>query len=366
MIDISFSAWLFLSLALGLLLIPLGPAVRQWQTPRNAPPMQFDPPGPQWDADATDAMARTRENFANLIAMSEKDGVIRGAHTDGTAFMVLGSKEHLAAHLPPSARRMRMQVISARHLDIPGELVCDRLVFAAARLVVAHHAILKHALAGREAVIGSAARIRRWLRAESRIDAAEGAMLIGCASAGQEIVLSRRCRFEKMLAPVIRFGRAESPRASVQPERLMPMQVPANTYTPGDGRWISEGDLSVPPGHSVNARLVVGGSLLVGTGARLAGDVHVMGDLIVHHDATLSGAIICDGDMRIGECCRIQGPVRVSGQLSSGSQSIFGSPAQASTVIAREMRLQEGCVAHGAIWAQRRGEVIPETGARQS
>jgi predicted acyltransferase (DUF342 family) len=143
------------------------------------------------------------------------------------------------------------------------------------------------------------------------------------------------------------------------------MQAPANAFIPGDGRWIIDGDLSIPPGHSVNARLVVSGSLLVGTGSRVRGDIHVMRDLIVHHDATLNGAVRCDGSMRIGECCRLAGPVMVTGQIAAGSQTVFGSMEQQTTVVASEIRLQEGCMAHGAMWAQCRGEVQAD-GTQQS
>jgi hypothetical protein len=277
---------------------------------------------------------------------------------------VLGMKNYLSEQLPASAKFLRMQVIAARHLDIPGELVCDRLVFAQGKLNVAHNAIVKTALSRRDAAIGPRARVREWIRAEGRIDAAEGALLQGCASAGREIHLARRARFEQLLAPRLSFGRCEPLRVPATPAQLVPMQAPGNAFIPGDGRWIIDGDMSIPPGHSVNARLVVSGSLLVGTGSRVRGDVHVMGDLVVHHDAILNGAIRCDGNVRIGECCRLAGPVQVVGHLATGSQTVFGSLEQLTTVIASEMRMQEGCMAHGAVWAQRRGEVSPE-GAHQ-
>ncbi|MEC5387066.1 hypothetical protein VVD49_15160 [Uliginosibacterium sp. H3] len=361
MSTLSLGTGLFLSIASCALLAPLWPALRQWRSP--PPPAMALGNGlrSEWDAAARLAQTHVSENFEKLLELSSRDGVIRGAHADGTAFMVLGIKDYLSEQLPPSARHLRMQVIAARHLDIPGELVCDRLIFARGKLNIAHNAVLKTALSQRDVAIGTRARIRNWVHAEGRVDAAEGALLAGCASAGSEINLARRARFEQLTAPVIRFGRSEPLRAPATPVQLLPMQPPGNAFIPGDGRWIIDGDMSIPPGHSVNARLVVSGSLLVGTGSRLRGDLHVMGDLVIHHDATLNGAVRCNGDMRTGECCRLAGPILVTGQLTAGSQTVFGAADQLSTVVASDIRLQEGCLAHGAVWAQHRGEVLADS-----
>jgi hypothetical protein len=85
-----------------------------------------------------------------------------------------------------------------------------------------------------------------------------------------------------------------------------------------------------------------------------------MGQLVIHHDAALNGAVRCNGDMRIGECCKLAGPVLVTGQLTAGGQTVFGTAEQLSTVVASDIRLHEGCIAHGAMWAQHRGEVHAE------
>jgi predicted acyltransferase (DUF342 family) len=358
---LSLNVGLFLSLAACALLAPLWPALRQWRSPPPPALALGNGQRSEWDAAARTTQEHVSQNFEKLLELSARDGVIRGAHADGTAFMVLGIKDYLSEQLPPSARHLRMQVIAARHLDIPGELVCDRLIFAQGKLNIAHNAVLKTALAKRDVVIGTRARIRHWVHAEGRVDAAEGALLSGCASAGREINLARRARFEQLTAPLMRFGRCEPLRASAAPTQLLPMQPPGNAFIPGDGRWIIDGDMSIPPGHSVNARLVISGSLLIGTGSRLRGDLHVMGDLVIHHDATLNGAVRCNGDMRIGECCRLAGPIVVTGQLSAGSQTVFGSADQLSTVVASDVRLQEGCMAHGAMWAQHRGEVLADS-----
>lgn len=360
MSTLSLNSALFILLVFGLLLLPLWPALRQWRSPPPPPFILREGQRDAWDEAARQAQQQVQRSFEKLLQLSARDGVIRGAHDDGTAFMVLGVRDYLAEQLPPSARHLRMQVIAARHLDIPGELVCSRLIFAQGKLNVAHNAILKTALSLRDVALGPKSRIRQWIRAEGRIDVAEGAILQGCASAGREIHIARRARFERLQAPSLSFGRCEPLRASAAPAHLLTMQPPNSAFIPGDGRWIIDGDMSVPPGHDVSARLVVSGSLLIGTGSRVRGDIHVTGDLVIHHDATLNGAVRCNGDLRIGECCKLAGPVLVAGQLSAGGQSIFGSPDQLTTVIAGHIKLHEGCMAHGAMWAQRRGEVQPE------
>ncbi|GAA5169048.1 hypothetical protein [Viridibacterium curvum] len=361
---VSFASLLFVPLALAVLLCPLWPVWRQWQFPRRETPRTTEA-HTEWNEDALDALQSTQIAFAELLAVAERDGVVRGAGEDGIPFLVLGPKDYLSGQLPSNVTRLRMQVVAARHLDVPGELLCDRLMFARNRLNIAHNAIVKTALAGRDATIGPRARVRRWLHAESRVDAAEGAVLGGCCSAGHEITLARRVRFEQVLAPTIRFGKTETPRTPVVPVQYILMQPPANAFVPGDGRWIINGDMSVPPGHRVNAHLVVRGNLLAGTGAFLRGNVRVMGDFVMHHDARCGSAVICDGDMQTGECCQIGGPLIVEGGLQIGAQSEIGSLAQPSSVSARNLRVNEGVVIHGAVQAKRRGEVVNDSNRGQ-
>ncbi len=351
----------FLPLALLFLLLPLWPLLSRWRAGVAVAGERIWPIGAAWDAPARASLQRVQESFSDLLQHAERDGLIRGAREDGTLFMILGPHDYLSEHLQISTRRLRTQLLAVGHLDIPGELICDRLVYAQARLNIAHNVVLRTALAGRDAVIGPRARVRQWIHAGNRLDVAEGAILAGCASAGQEIVLARRARFERLLSARIRFGHSFGQRRPAAPLRCLEMQLPAHARQMSDGRWLVDGDLSIPPARQLKARLIVNGSLLVGTGSQLRGELHVMGELVVHHDAYIHGAIQCDAEMRVGECCLLAGPIRCAGSLSLGSQTIVGTPNRPSTIIASQLQVHEGCIVHGAIHATQRGEVCAES-----
>ncbi|MBS1208960.1 MAG: hypothetical protein H6R19_1358 [Proteobacteria bacterium] len=345
----------FIALCLLCLLLPLLPLLRTlWRgTPRPAPPEQ--------QAEASERVEEFRrmvhEQFAHLLHLARDSGPIRGANENGRPFIVLGISNHLAELLPPGSRRLRSLVLAAGHLDIPGELICDRELFAEGRINVAHNALIKSALSQRDIAIGRRARVTRWVRTERRLDVAEGGQLKGWASAAMEIALARRARFEQLRAPRIVFGRLpEDARRPRQPDTVARFDPPLRRNgQPGNGR-----NLTVPAGHTVKADLLVSGKLVVGDGCRIIGDLRADKSIVIGRDVVIEGAAYADGPISIGPGCLINGPVYSRSEVQLGAASEIGSSTHLSTLVADTLLISEGCIAHGSVWALHHGEVLDE------
>lgn len=295
--------------------------------------------------------------FASLINLARTNGTIRGTNDHGQPYIVLGFQSHLAQYLSPDSRRLRSCVIASGHLDVPGELVCDRELFAEGRINLGHHALAKAMLSHRDIAIGPRARVTHWVRSDRRLDIAEAASIKGWASAGIEVVLARRARFRKVLAPEIRFGRQrEAGDARNAHDTIGAFSPPARSgEQPGNGHH-----LQIPAHHTMKGDLVLSGVLTVGDGCHLIGRIRADKGIVLGQDVRVEGAIHAGGDIRIGARCSISGPVISSAGIHADPGCVFGSREDPCTVSAETILIGEASLAHGTVHALRHGEVLAE------
>jgi predicted acyltransferase (DUF342 family) len=345
----------FAALCLTMILLPFLPALRTML--RGEP----RPPAAEENSDAPLRIETFRhtlqEQFSNLLELARESGPIRGANESGRPFIVLGFNNHLAETLPPSSKRLRSLVLAAGHLDIPGELICDREIFAEGRINIAHNAVVKSVLSHRDIAIGPRARVTRWVRSDRRLDIAEGASVKGWASAGIEIALARRARFEHLAAPRIVFGRQpERSTPSAQTDTIARFDPPSRRGEQlGNGR-----NLSIPAGHTVKGDLIVSGQLQIGDGCQIFGQLRADKGIHIGNHVQIDGAVYADGPISAGAACMISGPVVSRGALKLGPGSQIGNAESPTTLAADSLLISEGCIAHGTVRARRRGEIIEE------
>lgn len=346
--------WLSFTFLLGAaLLLPLLPALRTLLRGQPRPPAtDGDKPAP-----ARVALFRTQieEQFAKLLQLVREGDPIQGANEHGRPFLVLGFNNHLAENLPPGSKRLRSLVLAAGHLDIPGELICDREIFAEGRINIGHNSLVKSVLSHRDIAIGPRARVTRWIRSDRRLDVAEGAYVKGWASAGIEMHLARRVRFEQLDAPRILFGRqAEGSPRKQQEDSFTRFDPPSRRGEHlGNGR-----NLNVPAGHTVKGDLIVSGRLVIGDGCRIFGQLKADKGISIGRDVQIEGSVHTDGPISTGANCLISGPLVSQSELRLGCGSQIGKPDAPSTLAAAQLLIHEGCVAHGTVRAAQRGEVL--------
>lgn len=355
----------FALLAGGLASLPLWPALREWRHPSETAPEPADHAvGMNWLASVERFQASLQTDFASLLALVRDDEAIRGSSSRGVPFLVLGQKKHLVEQLPASARVLRQWVISARHLDIPGELVCERPLHAESRLNIAHNAIVRSAHARRELVVGARARVRQWAYCSGRLDAAEGAQLLGLAAAGRALTLARQVRFTRLIAPCIHFGRA-APGSLTETPRTQALAPPSHVreHVHESGQtWHVRGDLMVPAGFRVDADVIASGRIVLGRGSRVRGSLHARGMVHLDAGARVDGTLYGDSDIHLGEDCRVAGSLQSTGRLTLDAGCEIGSAQQSSTVTAHTLRCAESSRVFGAVHARHGGEVV--AGAR--
>lgn len=335
----------FLSLAL-----PFVPAARTLKQPPDRLPPKDATLLPQVQCE-TFRHVISRQ-FGNLLNLARTQGTLKGETEKGRRYIVLGINSHLVNEIASGQTRLKTMLIAAGHLDIPGELVCDREIYAEGKINIGHNTMARCVLSPRDIAINTRARVTRWVRSDRRLDVAEGAWVKGWANAGTEISIARRARFEQLGAPQINFGR--------QPDIKHFETEVVGRYTPpqtkdGQPKYVRE--LSVADNHVVRGDLIVIENLKIGNECRVIGDLRAGKTLVIGAYSTLEGTLYCDGSIVIEEGCRLTGPIIAKGSILIHSACQIGSPEHPTTAIAPRIKIAEGCTAHGTVWATQRGEV---------
>ena len=127
----------------------------------------------------------------------------------------------------------------------------------------------------------------RWVHAVGAIDCAPSCRLYGRISSERSIRLQAGCVFTRLNAPRIELG------------NLLPDSVPAVEYTAGRNaasgvmeRVLHDGDLQIAPGEVFAKHLVVRGTLRIGEGARMLGNVKAQKGIVLDHGAFAYGSLI--------------------------------------------------------------------------
>jgi len=331
--------------------LPFVPAFRTLRrTPRRPPPQEVSL-SPQSQCETFKHLVQRQ--FGHLLSVARTRGTLHGETENKRPYIVLGIDSHLANEIPQGIQRLRSMVIAAGHLDIPGELICDREIYAEGKINIGHNTMVKCVLSPRDIAVNTRARVTRWVRSDRRVDVAESAWVKGWANAGVEISLARRARFEHLSAPLISFGR--------QLENKYIETEVVGRYAPSESR---DGDakrirsLTVPDSHVVKSDLIATDRLTIGSECRVIGDLRAGKHLVIGAFSTVEGAVYSDGAITIQEGCRLSGPIVAKGSVFIHTACQIGSAERPTTLTAPRLKIAEGNTAHGTVWASQRGEVF--------
>jgi len=333
--------------------LPFIPAARTLLRPPQRAPLKETMLSPQSQCETFRHLVLRQ--FGHLLVLARTKGSISGETENKRPYLILGIDKHLASEIPPDAQHIRTLVIAAGHLDIPGELICDREIFAEGKINIGYSSMVKCVLSPRDIAVSSRARVTRWVRSDRRLDIAESAWVRGWANAGVEMTLARRARFEHLNAPLISFGR--------RPENRPPEADIIGRYEPPqsrDGNSKGIRSLSVPNQHVSKGNLIATDSLRIGNACRIIGDLRAGRHLVLGAFSSVEGAIYSDGTITVQEGCRLSGPIVAQNSILVHSGCQIGTPEKPTTLTAPRLKIAEGSVAHGTVWATQLGEVFFE------
>lgn len=214
-------------------------------------------------------------------------------------------------------------------------------------------------MAGGDVDLGPGSEVLESAHADGVLRLREGSTALRRIFSRTAIELERGCCFERLEAPLVRFG---GTGAEVEPRP--PAALLAGDWSKIAGAQRRNGVLVRVQGDCVLASmqhyegsLVVQGDLCLEWDTVLRGDVKVTGDVLLQSGARVHGAVICDGDIRLLHGAGADGPVVCTSDVLLSAGSTIGSRAVPTTLSARGVIAETGAVAHGVVWAHRIGVV---------
>lgn len=354
----SWTLLFFACLAL-LFVLPLLPALVEWRLKQDAQPLQVVR---EHDGNIRHFAKRFQEfvaaQFGAALAGARDSAVPQlGRLENGDAYQLVGAAGVPAMPPPgPDGAAVDALLLGAGSLQLGGGTLYEKEVYASAGIRSGDGNSFRALLAAGDIVLGQSCDVLRWAHSDSCLVAGARSRLFGRVSADRELVLHADSRFGRMHAPTIRFGEVAPPAPAPAGPRV-PLERPHGLLDDAAGRWLVADDWALPAACHHQGSLVVRGSLLVGANAWVEGSIKCHGDLVVQAGARIDGALVCSGNMSIGPGCTLGGPLVCEQKIVVEAGTVLGSLALETTATANEIRVREGVVVHGTVWARELGYV---------
>ena len=354
---------LFFSCTLILFIIPLLPALIEWYRGSDAKPLQVVR---AYDGDIRYFAVRFRQLLDDNLPGLTQGKLAAETPSQGnlgrdTYQLVPPGSQPVFGTLEKMGQTSKQMVLGIGSLQLPENFFFEREVYAFGRIECGRRSSFRVILAEDEIRLADDCDVVRWAHSNTRISVGRMSRLYGRISAEEQIRLDRDTRFVRMHAPQIYFGVASDLSGSDTfrpPLSPNPLAAPDTLLDNTEERWLVGGSLDVPAGTLHAGSLVAKGDLSIAEGSCIQGSLSGP-RLQLAANVHVRGAIVADGDIHIGPGCRIAGPIVSEGKVTIAAGSCIGTLDVPTTITAHEIRIEEGVLAHGSVWARELGFVAP-------
>lgn len=342
------TTWLlFAILCLLLLTLPFVPAWREWQYPTDQAALPIS---------------------ANYT--SDIDHFARRLHADVAARLGTGPATGYADFdlVSPQAasmdwRKARKRLIARQGLDSSGPIHSRQPLYVQGDVQGGAGSTFTALYATGDVWLGPSSEVHDWAHADGELAVGSNGVALRRVSSAMAITLGADTWFERMQAPVIRFGPQASAALALADTKSHP--VPARYIDLPDvieraaGHYMVKGNCALMPGCAYEGSLVVTGFLVVGEGTTVIGDIKARKGVSIARGASVQGAITCEKRIYVFEDGRAWGPIISETDILIGKGAVIGMPDAWTTVSGNNIIAEDGAVLHGAIWAREIGMVKP-------
>jgi hypothetical protein len=207
--------------------------------------------------------------------------------------------------------------------------------------------------------LGRDTDISDWAHSEADFFLGAGSNASRRISSATAVELDNECVFERISAPVIRFGQRRRNESSREHGSLIEASFAdlKGAVLRTDQMFMIKGDCDLPGGCIYRGSLIVTGKLNVGKGTRIIGDVKARKGIVIGENALIGGSLVCENQIQIRDHAMIKGPVISESIIAIGNNVTIGVIELPTTISAEKIIVQSGVITHGAVWARTVGLV---------
>lgn len=357
---------LLLAATLTLCLLPFLPGFIVLWRKQDATPLRVvrsDDVDPRYFARRFRAYIRT--NFESLLrkprlALDQHKGLLRGR----TPYQLITDESALEfSEQENQDREVNRMLVSNEDLILPDDLIFSHELFSERTVRGGDRNIYRAILADGDIVIGAESMLLRWMHAAGNVQVGLDSLLHGRVSSDSMIRLESGCRFERLHAPRIEFGKQVLINREVKPLNPLESHEVQNLVDVTGRRWLVDHKSEIPSGRIINADIVFTGEAWIGAGTHVYGSLKGHKDIFLGEGVRIMGSIVSVQDIYIGAGCEIHGPVLSEKRVNLGINSIIGNSHSPTTISAKDIYVSLGAVAHGTVWRRLNGVVYGESSA---
>ncbi|AKJ67980.1 hypothetical protein PATSB16_18580 [Pandoraea thiooxydans] len=340
-------AWLYFvafgTTCLALMWLAFHPAWQEWRTPTDRTPLAVFP-------NYTSDIDHFAEKFRG-VALSNIAGEILAAH-------------ETFEHVPEDLNEMnwalaRRPLIAYDSIKTAGPVRCKPPLFVQGGIEASSGDSFTALFAQGSIRLGPDSEVLEWAYADDVIYLGEGSCALRRISSATAVELDKRCCFERISAPVVRFGVA--PDGVPGTRRPAPVEASfddlPNVIRRGDSVHMVRGNCELPDGKIYRGSLIVTGRLLIGAWVEIDGDIKGRKDITVGAHARILGSLISEKQIQVRHEAFVEGPVISETIVYLGVRAKLGTSASPTTISAGNIFAEAGAIAHGTVWARDLGVV---------
>ena len=351
-------ALLLILLCLGVVLVPLLPALSEWHRPTDVTPLAID------EADALEPDCLARRFAARLDRALQLDvGQVGDTPLSTLPRSSLWPVGTLTKKEQRTGRTERIWY-SAGDAVLPQGLHGLAEIAARGLLRAAAGHTYRALLAGGRLLLSSRVRVMRWAHGHSVV-VGDQCQLSARVSADELILLGRDVHFSLLHAPTICF-------AGVLPADVQGglAGIEGLTWEAAEGsvarRARVEGSLTVPALRHWEGDLAVAGHVWLGEGCVARGSIQATGMISLGAGSMVSAAVTACGEVYVAPGAQVRASIVSESAVVLGPGSVIGVPGAHATVRAPQVDIGKGVIVHGTVWSGERlltvGDAFGERG----
>jgi cytoskeletal protein CcmA (bactofilin family) len=335
----------FALVCLVLLTLPFVPAFSEWLAPTDAAPL---PVSPVYTSDI--------DHFARRLRADAMAKLGSGPSTGYEDFDFVTDPADGA-----DWRQATKRLIARTSIRSPDAVKSDQPVYVDGSLQAGADSVFTALYATGDIELGPQSEISDWAHADGVVRLGVSSIGLRRISAGGAIELATEAWFERLHAPVLRFGSYVSAAPQLQSHEQSPASY---ADLPGAIRqtpelYLIRGDCALPPGKTYQGSLVVTGFLTIGAATTVAGDIKAREGVSIGPRACVQGALTCEKRIYVFADARVWGPVISESDVLIGASAVIGKPDAQTTVSAANLIVEDGVTVYGTLWAHEIGMVKP-------
>ncbi len=361
----SFGPLLLIAVTMGLLALPVTPALYELHKRADASPL----PTSRHDgriANFAESLRSRLEPLRSELDACRANRELSYRSVEGMKVLLVGGDEF---DFDPAIAKDVASMMCSGTAIIPAGRVVHADLYTEQSLELGEGATLRAALAEGDITLGKNSTVLRWLHAQGKIHLRQGSSAYGRLSSAESIRLERGSSFQHMNAPLIlTLDSEDTPYLPVRcgcVRALAEAELDQSSQAKGirgdafaaRPRIRVQGDFALPAGETLNANVVASGEFRLGRGARFLGSAKSYGNIILEDEACVHGSIVCEGEVRIGPRCFVVGPIMAEREVILAPGSCVGGTDAPTTVSSRTVKIAAGCQLHGSVWARLQGTV---------